>query len=342
MLNHLESLCRLCGASGQEHPVRDYLIEQIKPLGLPYQVDPLGNLIVEKKGKQTPPKKWMIGAHMDEVGLIVTYINENGTMKLTPVGGIDPSVVIGRAVQVGEQRIPGVIGAKPIHLLSREDRKKAPSFSNLYLDIGAANREEAEQFVQPGTYAHFRSGYTLLGGGKLVRSKALDDRIGCAILLDLLQKDVPYDFTAAFHVQEEIGLRGAKAAAYTINPDFALILETTTAADFSSAQGDAKVCQLGKGPVVSFMDRSTLYDRELYRLAFSLCEEAGIPCQTKTRIAGGNDSGAVHVSRNGVRTLAISAPCRNLHSPSCVANLSDIQHCATLAALLLQQAGSLL
>ena len=122
---------------------------------------------------------------------------------------------------------------------------------------------------------------------------------------------------------------------------FALILETTTAADFSSAQGDAKVCQLGKGPVVSFMDRSTLYDRELYRLAFSLCEEAGIPCQTKTRIAGGNDSGAVHVSRNGVRTLAISAPCRNLHSPSYVANLSDIQHCATLTALLLQQAGSL-
>lgn len=342
MLNHLESLCRLCGASGQEHPVRDYLIEQIKPLGLPYQVDPLGNLIVEKKGKQTSSKKWMIGAHTDEVGLIVTYINENGTMKLAPVGGIDPSVVIGRAVQVGEQRIPGVIGAKPIHLLSKEDRKKAPSFSNLYLDIGAANRKEAEQFVQPGTYVHFRSGYTLLGGGKLVRSKALDDRIGCAILLDLLQKDVPYDFTAAFHVQEEIGLRGAKAAAYTINPDFALILETTTAADFSSAQGDAKVCQLGKGPVVSFMDRSTLYDRELYRLAFSLCEEAGISCQTKTRIAGGNDSGAVHVSRNGVRTLAISAPCRNLHSPSCVANLSDIQHCATLTALLLQQAGSLL
>ena len=139
MLNHLESLCRLCGASGQEHPVRDYLIEQIKPLGIPCQVDPLGNLIVEKKGKQTPPKKWMIGAHMDEVGLIVTYINENGTMKLAPVGGIDPSVVIGRAVQVGEQRIPGVIGAKPIHLLSREDRKKAPSFSNLYLDIGASN-----------------------------------------------------------------------------------------------------------------------------------------------------------------------------------------------------------
>ena len=142
MLNHLESLCRLCGASGQEHPVRDYLIEQIKPLGIPYQIDPLGNLIVEKKGKQTPPKKWMIGAHMDEVGLIVTYINENGTMKLAPVGGIDPSVVIGRAVQVGEQRIPGVIGAK--HRLSLTciwtlvqliEKKRNNSFSRAHMHI---------------------------------------------------------------------------------------------------------------------------------------------------------------------------------------------------------------
>ncbi len=342
MLKHLESLCRLCGASGQEAPVREYLIAQIKALALPYQIDPLGNLIVEKKGNQTPPKKWMIGAHMDEVGCIVTYLNSNGTMQIAPVGGIDPSVVIGRSVQVGDNLLPGVIGAKPIHLLSKEEQKKAPSFSQLYLDIGAKDQAEAETMVHPGTYVHFCSDYTLLGGGRLVRSKALDDRIGCAILLHLLEQEVPYDFTAAFHVQEEIGLRGATAAAYTIAPDFALILETTTAADFPSASADGKVCQLGNGPVVSFMDRSTLYDRELYQLANSLCQENGIPCQTKTRIAGGNDSGAVHISRGGVRTLAISAPCRNLHSPSCVANLSDIQQCLTLTQLLLQQAGTLL
>ena len=342
MLKHLEPLCRLCGASGQETPVRNYLIAQIEALGLPYQVDPLGNLLVEKKGTQTPPKKWMIGAHMDEVGCIVTYLNSNGTMQIAPVGGIDPSVVIGRSVQVGENLLPGVIGAKPIHLLSSEERKKAPSFSQLYLDIGARDKAEAETLVQPGTYVHFCSDYTLLGGGKLVRSKALDDRIGCAILMHLLEQDVPYDFTAAFHVQEEIGLRGAKAAAYTIAPDFALILETTTAADFPSAHADEKVCQLGNGPVVSFMDRSTLYDRKLYQLANTLCQENGIPVQTKTRIAGGNDSGAVHVSRGGVRTLAISAPCRNLHSPSCVANLADIQYCLTLTLLLLKQAGTLL
>ncbi len=341
MLNHLEALCRCNGVSGQETPVRNYLLQQIEKIGLPYQIDLLGNLIVEKKGRQTPPKKWMIGAHMDEVGCIVTYINLDGTMLIAPVGGIDPSVVIGRAVTVGERQVPGVIGAKPIHLLSEEEQKKAPSFSNLYLDIGAKDIDEAYAFAQPGTYVQFCNDYTLLGGGKLVRSKALDDRIGCAILLQLLMQDVPYDFTAAFHVQEEIGLRGAKAAAYTINPDFALILETTTAADFPSASADGKVCQLGNGPVVSFMDRSTLYDKELYRLAFSLCQENEIPCQTKTRIAGGNDSGAVHVSRGGVRTLAISAPCRNLHSPSCVANLKDIQNCLQLTLLLLEQAGTL-
>ena len=254
----LRKLTAIPGVSGREAVVSQPLLELLKEY-CPDAALVQGNIIGTFGKRESGKPHVLLDAHFDQVGLIVTYINENGTMKLAPVGGIDPSVVIGRAVQVGEQRIPGVIGAKPIHLLSREDRKKAPSFSNLYLDIGAANREEAEQFVQPGTYAHFRSGYTLLGGGKLVRSKALDDRIGCAILLDLLQKDVPYDFTAAFHVQEEIGLRGAKAAAYTINPDFALILETTTAADFSSAQGDAKVCQLGKGPVVSFMDLSLIH-----------------------------------------------------------------------------------
>lgn len=342
MMQHLENLCRLCGASGQEKPVRDYLIAQIETLRLPYIVDPLGNLIVEKKGLQTPQKKWMIGAHMDEVGFLVTYIHGDGTMQIAPVGGVDASVVIGRTVQVGENRIPGVIGAKPIHLLSKEERKKAPSFSALYLDIGAADAKEAEAMVPLGSYVHFDSDYTLLGGGRRIRSKALDDRIGCAILLHLLEQEVPYDFTAAFHVQEEIGLRGAKVASYTIQPDFALILETTTAADFPSADADAKVCQLGNGPVVSFMDRSTLYDRAMYQLAFDLCKKNNIPCQTKTRIAGGNDSGAIHVSRGGVRTLAISTPCRNLHSPSCVADVEDIQHCLTLTKLLLEQAGVLL
>ena len=167
-------------------------------------------------------------------------------------------------------------------------------------------------------------------------SKAIDDRAGCAILLHLLEQDAPYDFTAAFLVQEEVGLRGAKAAAYTVDPDFALVLEATTAADIAGAEEDAKVCCLGGGPVVSFMDRSTIYDKELYRMAFSLAEKNGISCQTKSRIAGGNDSGAIHVSRGGVRTLAISLPCRYLHSPSCLADLNDLDACTALLPLLVK------
>jgi endoglucanase len=176
-----------------------------------------------------------------------------------------------------------------------------------------------------------------MGGGN-VRSKALDDRIGCAILLELLEQDLPYDVTFAFLVQEEVGLRGAKAAAFRVAPDVALVLEATTAADLTGAEGDAKVCALGAGPVVSFMDRSTIYDRELYQLAFAQCQQMQIPCQTKTRIAGGNDSGAIHVSRGGVRTLAISAPCRYLHSPSCVANLTDIENCMRLTFAMIEKA----
>ncbi len=338
MLNeHLKNLCLLCGASGNENAVRDYILEHVKDTAYSVTVDPLGSVIAEKKGVKPAPKKLMISAHMDEVGLIVTYINEDGTMQIAPVGGVDAAVVIGRPVVVGDENISGVIGAKPVHLLSGDQRKVLPKFSELYLDIGAKNGEEARKLVSPGTHVHFLPGFVEMGGGK-VRSKALDDRIGCAIMLTLMEQELPYDVTFAFLVQEEVGLRGARAAAYTVNPDMAIVLEATTAADLTGAEGDAKVCTLGDGPVVSFMDRSTIYDRDLYGLAFEQCKEMGIPCQTKTRIAGGNDSGAIHTSRGGVRTLAISAPCRYLHSPSCVADLQDIKSCLKLTAAMIEKA----
>ncbi len=333
---HLRNLCLLNGASGNEKAVRDYIIGRAEPYAHSLTVDPLGSVIVEKKGTKPAPKKLMISAHMDEVGLIVTYVNDDGTLNVQPVGGIDASVVIGRPVVAGDG-VNGVIGAKPIHLLSSDRRKALPKFSELYLDIGAENKSHAEELLKPGSYAHFIPSYTEMGGGK-VRSKALDDRIGCAIMLTLLAEELPYDTTFAFLVQEEVGLRGAKAAAYTVNPDVAIVLEATTAADITGAEGDAKVCELGKGPVVSFMDRSTIYDRELYSIAFSECDRMGIPCQTKTRIAGGNDSGAIHMSRGGVRTLAISAPCRYLHSPSCVAEITDIENCLRLTRAMIEKA----
>lgn len=339
MLKYLKELCDLCAVSGDETAVREYIIHILEHMdNVSWKIDPLGNLLVEKHGKQRAPHKLMVSAHMDEVGLIVTHINGDGTLCIAPVGGVDASAVMGRQVLVGKKYIPGVIGAKPVHLLSKEEKDTLPKFSSLTLDIGASDAEEARSVagVTEGTHVYFVPDFREMGEN-CICSKAIDDRAGCTLLLHLLEQEVPYDFTAAFLVQEEVGLRGAKAAAYTIAPEFALVLEATTAADIAGAEGDARVCSLGGGPVISFMDHSTIYDREMYRLAFDICKQKDISCQTKSRIAGGNDSGAIHVSRGGVRTLAVSLPCRYLHSPSCLADLTDLNACAELIPILLEK-----
>jgi endoglucanase len=234
------------------------------------------------------------------------------------VGGIDPSVIIGRRVRVGKDRISGVIGSTAVHNLSREQREKAPSVDSLYIDIGAASKEEAEKHVFLGDCVYYDSEFTDLGE-HCVKSKAIDDRAGCAIMIKLMQEKPDYDTYFVFNVQEEIGLRGSAVSSFSVAPDFAIVLEATTAADIDGVKGEKRVCELGRGPVVSFMDRRTIYDKELYRLAFDLAT-----CQTKTMIAGGNDAGAIHISGKGVRTISVSVPCRYLHSPSSVIDMSDL------------------
>ena len=327
----LKELCEINGISGDESAVREYIIGKIDGF-CEYRTDPLGSIIAFRKGRKAAPNKVMISAHMDEVGMIVTYIHDDGTLCVSSVGGIEPEAAAG--IQVRVNGITGVTGTRPVHHLSADERKKPLLFDGLPVDIGADSREEAEKYVSLGDSVTFADGYRVSRGG-FVTSKAIDDRAGCAILIKMICEGIPeYDFTAAFVVQEEIGLRGARAAAYTIDPDLALVLESTTAADTPLAQGEKKCCICGKGAVVSYMDRSTCYDREIYKLCFDTAAENDIPCQTKTMVAGGNDSGAIHISRGGVRTAAISVPCRYLHSPSCTASLSDIEACARLAALM--------
>lgn len=333
MLNTLKELCSLPGASGREDAVREYLIGRITAAQADYEVDALGNLLVRKKGAERAKKRVMLAAHMDEVALIVTYITEEGYLKFSPVGGIDPRVLFGRSVFVGEKMLPGVIGSMPVHLLEKEDLKKIPDFDKLYIDIGAASAAEAQAAVRLGDIACFDSGFVPFGERR-IKAKALDDRAGCAILLKMIESDQPYDLTFAFTVQEEVGLRGAGAAAYQLNPDYAIVVETTTAADIAGVEPHKRVCALGKGAVVSFMDRSTIYDQKLYSFAFSLAERKNIRCQTKTVIAGGNDAGAIHKSRGGVKTVAVSVPCRYLHSPSCVIEEGDLYDTADLVRAL--------
>lgn len=322
MFETLRDLCLLNGISGDEDSIREYIISRISDK-CECKVDNLGNIIAFKKGRKTPKNKVLLSAHMDEVGLIVKYINDDGSLKVESVGGVDPGVVFGRQVTVGKNNTDGVIGGVAVHNLSGDERDKAVSFDKLTVDIGAQNRDEAEKAVSLGDSVYFKSDYTEFGDG-FIKSKAIDDRFGCAILLELIESELEYDTYFTFVVQEEIGLRGAAAAAYTVNPDYAIVIEATTAADIPLSEGEKSVCKCKSGPVVSFMDKSTVYNKELYNLAFETAKENKIPCQTKTMIAGGNDAGAIHISRGGVKTLAVSVPCRYIHSPSCVANKKDM------------------
>lgn len=331
----LKELCLTDGISGDEKAVRELIADKIKGF-CDYRTDNLGNLICFKKGRKTPEKKLMICAHMDEVGLIVTAVQTDGTLLFGAVGGIDPSVLIGRQVRVGEKKLCGVIGSTAVHNLSKEQREKAPEIGCLYIDIGAENREDAEIYVSPGDCVYFSSEFTELGDKRL-KSKAVDDRAGCAMMIDMIRSELEYDTFFVFNVQEEIGLRGSRVSAFSVAPDFAIVLEATTAADIDGVSGAKRVCSLGNGPVVSFMDRSTVYDKELYNLAFDIAAENNIPCQTKTMIAGGNDAGAIHISRGGVRTIAVSVPCRYLHSPSCVIQWSDLENSLSLVKKLSQR-----
>ena len=322
MKSLLKELCLINGVSGDEQLVRSAIMEKVKDHCDEMRTDPLGSLICIKKGKSSG-KKLMVCAHMDEVGFIITHINSDGTLSFDQVGGIDPSVVIGRQVKVGNAGIQGVVGSPAVHNLSKDEREAPPKFSGMTIDIGASSKEEAEKYVSPGDCAYFSSDF--LEMRSKIKSKAIDDRAGCAMMISLMQEDLPFDTYFVFNVQEEIGLRGSGASAYSVAPDFALVLEATTAADIDGVSGGKKVCCLGSGPVVSFMDRRTIYDRELYRLAFDTAREIGVPCQTKSAVAGGNDAGAIHISGKGVRTLAVSVPCRYLHSPACVIESADLE-----------------
>lgn len=323
MLEMIKELCLLPGISGRENAVRDYIINQIKGHA-EYSIDPLGNLLVFKKGKNPAKNKVMLDAHMDEVGLIVTAITSEGFLRFTKVGGIDSRVILGRTVRVGDKAINGVIGIKPVHLVDKKDEASVPKADDLYIDIGAKSKEEAMEYVRLGDSVWFESAFVEFGDG-FVKAKALDDRAGCAILIEMIKSELECDMWFSFSVQEEIGTRGAQTAAFTIAPDYAITVETTTAADISGVKDEKRVCICGKGGTVSFMDRSTLYSKELFDKAFEIAERKNIPCQPKTMVAGGNDSGAIHKSRGGVKVLTVSIPCRYLHSPSCVIKYNDAE-----------------
>ncbi len=319
----------LRGVSGDECRVRDFIRGHVQAHATRVWVDPIGNLMAYKKGTQGK-KHVLLAAHMDEVGFMVLGVNDNGLLSYEPVGGIDARVVVSKPVLVGEKEVPGVIGAKAIHLQSRAEFEKVLRHEDLYIDIGASTKEEAEKLVKVGDYVSFHSDWREFGEG-LVKARALDDRVGCMTLMSLLENDYACDITCAFTVQEEIGLRGAACVGHNVEADEALILEGTTANDLGDVPAHLRVCRVGGGVAISFMDRASVSNRPLWQALRDVAVEEEIAWQLKQSVSGGNDAGEIHTARGGVPTAVLSVPCRNIHSGSSVAAFSDVEALYRLA-----------
>lgn len=330
MTELLKTMCLLPGATGDEEKVREFIRASAEKYADDISEDSIGNLYVFKKGRKRRSKPLMVCAHMDEVGIIIKEICEDGCLRFDFVGGVDTRVVIGQRVFVGDAAIPGVIGMKAVHLTTKEERATAPKVSSLFIDIGCEKKSKSEKLVSPGDFAVFDSEFTPLGENK-IKAKALDDRFGCAIMLKLLGEELSYDTHFVFTVQEEAGCRGAHAAAFRVKPAFALVLESTTAGDIPTAEGAMKVCSPGKGAVIGCMDGGTIYDKHLFSYLRSVAEEKNIPWQMKSRIAGATDAASIHVSREGVRVTSLSLATRYIHTPSSVADLRDIDAILSLS-----------
>ncbi len=333
---YLKELTELRGVPGAEENIREFIFEKIKDKCQEIYRDGIGNLIAVKKSKTQNHKKVMVCAHMDEVALIVTKITEDGFLKFDELGGIDTTVLVSKKVLVGEKGLNGVIGAKAIHLQKKAERGKGMELDDLYIDIGAKNKKEAEKKVSLGDYATFASDYVEFGDG-FIKAKAIDDRVGCDVLIELLNYEFDFDLYAVFTAQEETGLRGAQVAVKRVQPDFALVLETTACNDTFGVEEKDFSTVSGAGVALSFADMRTYYNKDVLKDMVEVAKKYNIPYQFKKTISGGNDAGAIHLSCGGIKTIVMSVPTKYIHSPSSVIKLSDYEAMKELAIKYLQE-----
>lgn len=320
----LKSLTEANGISGNENEVRNLIINEIKDHVESIKVDRIGNIIVHKKGKNNN-KSLMVTAHMDEVGLIVKDIDDNGLIKFITVGGIDKRILVSKKVTIGDERVSGVIGAKPIHLQNRKEWEKALKIDDLYIDIGANSNEDAKKYVAIGDYIAFNTKYREFGDN-LIKAKALDNRVGCALLIKLIKEIEDVDFYGVFTVMEEIGLRGAGPAAFEVEPDIAIILEGTLCYEMPELENHLIPTKLNEGPAISLIDRTTIYNKEFRNKVVKIAEKNNIDYQYRKTSMGGNDSGKIHTSKLGAVTLTLSVPCRYIHGPVSIMSKDDYRY----------------
>lgn len=332
---YLKDLTKLNGISGNEDEVRDYIKNNIINFADELKTDRLGNLIAYKRGNGRKLKV-MLSAHMDEVGFMVTGHGKDGSVRFKPVGGIDERILPGKEVFIGPERIPGVIAIKPIHLQDKDTRNVNVKLKNLYIDIGADKKEEAEKAAPLGEFICFSDEYQEMGDS-VVKAKALDDRVGCAILMDMAKEKYNFDLYLCFTVQEEIGLRGSETAAYQVAPDIALAVEGTTCSDVPEVEEQDYSTRLGEGAALTIMDRTAYADKRLTSFIYKLAQDKGLKVQYKQTTTGGNDAGKIQRSREGVITAAISVPCRYIHSPVSMMDKRDYESCKEIVRALLRE-----
>lgn len=328
-LELLEKLCNACAVSGDEGEVRSIVLEQVRPYADEVKVDALGSVLVRRSGQGENRLRVMLAAHMDEVGFMITNDEEDGIFRFDTVGGVDARQLAGKAVLVGRQHVPGVIGAKPVHLTTDDELKQPLTLETLRIDIGPGNRGK----VQVGDRASFATRFTRLGPS--LRAKALDDRLGVATLIELVRHAPPnIDLLAAFTVQEEVGLRGARVAAYALDPHLAFALDCTPANDLptdaATLENNRYNTRLGAGPAIYIADSSTLSDPRLIRHLVETAEMAGISYQMRQPGGGGTDAGAIHKQRAGIPSVSLSVPGRYLHTAASLARVEDWASCLRL------------
>lgn len=332
-IKFLEKLSNAFGPSGNEVEVAEILQKELEAYADETRIDKLGNIIFHHNGKEGYPRI-MLAAHMDEVGFIVTFIEENGFLRFDTIGGITNIVMPGQRILLRGDKgfLKGLIGTKPPHLMTPEEQAKIIPKEDLFIDIGAETLNQAkEKGVDVGTTGVFDVEFTDLGDG-YYRGKALDDRAGCSVLATVFKslKDSPYNVVAVGSVQEELGIRGAKTAAWQLDPDFGLALEGTFVSDVPTTRPDRVSSRIRGGPVVTIMDRTAFTHPHVLKTLIKVGRDEAIPFQFKQVPLGGTDAGAIHLTKAGVPSGTVAIPCRYIHGPASVMHINDLTNAVRL------------
>ncbi len=337
----LEKLSNACGVTGRENQVRELLIQLLKPYADQVSVDRLENVIAIKKGKANQPKI-MLAAHMDEVGLMVKTVTKEGFVKFSKMGGIDDRILPAQKVTIytKQSAVPGIIGSKPPHIQKEEERKKLLTYDELFIDVGADSKEDAAKMgIAVGDSIGFDVKYEQIGNGN-VTGKAFDNRAGCAVMIETLKllKQMDCTVCAVGTVQEEVGLRGAATAAFGVDPDIAIVLDTTVAGDVPGVREIDTSLKIGKGPAITISDSGIITLPKILRWLSETAEKEKIPFQFESGLPGSTDAARISITRQGIPCGAISIPTRYIHSPVGMLNLKDIENAAKLTAAAIQNA----